>query len=106
MKPQSEQIPFKDHPEQLVQKKRKQRRLVQLSRIIDSIELIDLLETYTNPKKRFIANFTAGLYRGLGLTIGTAVVLAILGWVTTQFVSIPVIGEFVGQIINYVKGNV
>lgn len=106
MKPQSEQIPLKELHEQLLQKKRKQRRLVQFARIVDSIELIDLLETYINPRKRFIANFTAGLYRGLGLTIGTAVVLAIFGWATTQFVSIPVIGEFMGQIINYVKGNV
>ncbi len=93
--------------DQLVDDLREVRRLNQrLDRIaifLQEIELADVLQNYTNPRKLLFINFFAGLARGLGLTIGTAIVLTILGWMLSKTVSIPIIGDYIREIIDYIN---
>ncbi|WP_139489997.1 DUF5665 domain-containing protein [Brevibacillus dissolubilis] len=70
---------------------------------LEDIRFADIVQNYTAPRKLLLTNFLAGLARGLGLTIGTAIVLALLGSLLTQFLSIPIIGDYVRQIIEYVQ---
>jgi len=44
-----------------------------------------------------------GVAKGLGITIGTSFIIAIVVFVLQQFVSIPVIGNFVLEIVNFVE---
>ncbi|WP_068775470.1 DUF5665 domain-containing protein [Paenibacillus sp. FJAT-26967] len=81
---------------------KKELALERLATTLERSEYKDLIENYLNPRKRIITNFTAGLARGLGLTIGTTVVIALLGWLVSQFVSMPIIGEFIAKIVSYV----
>lgn len=42
----------------------------------------------------------AGISRGLGLSLGTFVVLGVLGYILSLFLDVPVIGEYLGEIKN------
>lgn len=79
-------------------------RIDRLSLFIKKTEIADILLNYTKPRRLFFTNFLAGLARGLGLTLGTAIVLVMLGSVIKQFISIPIIGDYIAQIVNYVNG--
>lgn len=70
---------------------------------LEEIRLIDIIINYTTPRRLIWTNFVAGLARGLGLTIGTAIVLAFLGSLLSKFLSIPIIGDFIREIIAYVQ---
>ncbi|AWB45980.1 hypothetical protein DCC85_18595 [Paenibacillus sp. CAA11] len=93
----------KDHPFELRHEvKRLNTRLDDIATALEKSDFKDIIENYTNPKKRIITNFTAGLSRGLGLTVGTAIVLALLGWIISWFVDLPLIGQYIGDLQNYI----
>ncbi|MMZ68564.1 hypothetical protein D1872_312650 [compost metagenome] len=76
-----------------------------MDQIADSLEksqIKDIIENYSNPKKRIITNFTAGLSRGLGLTLGTFVFLGLLGLILSQFVNMPIIGQYIADLLSYI----
>jgi hypothetical protein len=77
-------------------------RIDQIAHMLDKAEFKDIVENYTNPKKRIITNFTAGLSRGLGLSLGTFVVLGLLGYILTIFVDMPLIGKYLGDLQKYI----
>lgn len=58
-----------------------------------------------NLKDIAINNFVGGIVWGLGATIGVSVVLAILGFIFGQINLIPVVGDFVSKINEYVLQN-
>jgi hypothetical protein len=70
---------------------------------LEDIRLADVIQNYTAPRKLLWINFLAGLSRGLGLTIGTAIVLGLFGYILKQFLSIPIIGDYIGQLVDYVN---
>ena len=53
-------------------------------------------------QKRIITNFTAGMARGLGLTLGTFVVLGLLGLILSQFVNMPIVGQYIADLLGYI----
>lgn len=58
-------------------------------------EFVQLL----NDRWRFAwLNFRAGIYRGVGLTLGVALVIVILGWLAVVLGGIPFIGDFVREV--------
>lgn len=76
-----------------------------LDKIADSLErsdFKDIVENYMNPKKRMITNFTAGLARGLGMTVGTFVILGLLGYILSLFVDMPLIGDYIADLQGYI----
>ena len=42
-------------------------------------------------------NFQAGVAKGLGLTVGLTVVLAVFVWILTMLVDLPLVGEYFGE---------
>lgn len=78
-------------------------RMDKIALFLEDIRLADVIQNYTAPRRLLLTNFLAGLARGLGLTIGTAIVLAILGWVFSKFLSVPIIGDYIRQIMEYVN---
>jgi len=47
--------------------------------------------------------FVTGLVQGLGFILGTTVLLALTVLILRQFITVPVIGSWVGDIINVVE---
>ena len=61
--------------------------------------LLEYIELVNNPKKLFWLNFLSGLAKGLGLTIGTAIVLTLLFKLTQHIIAlnIPYITVWVSE---------
>jgi hypothetical protein len=89
--------------EEMQQVRKLNERMDKIALFLEDIRLADVIQNYTAPRKLLWTNFLAGLARGLGLTIGTAIVLAVLGAVLKEFLSIPFIGDFVKKIVDYVN---
>jgi len=92
-----------DHPFELRHEVKKlNTRLDQIADSLEKSQIKDIIENYSNPKKRIITNFTAGLSRGLGLTLGTFVFLGLLGLILSQFVNMPIIGQYIADLLSYI----
>ncbi len=89
--------------DELQQVRQVNERMDKIAMFLEDIRLADVIQNYTAPRKLLFINFLAGLARGLGLTIGTAIILAILGWLFAQVESVPIIGDYIQQIINYLN---
>lgn len=94
---------IQEHPFELRHEVKKlNTRLDKIANTLEKSEMKDMIENYMNPKKRIIANLTAGLSRGLGLTLGTALVLGLLGYILSFFVNVPMIGDFISDLQGYI----
>ncbi|MBO2945531.1 hypothetical protein JJQ72_16255 [Paenibacillus sp. F411] len=102
-KPQQHAYEVDEHPFELRHEvKRLNTRLDKVADTLERADFKDIIENYMNPKRRLITNFTAGLARGLGLTVGTVVVLSLLGYLLSLFVDLPLIGDYIAQLQGYI----
>ena len=68
--------------------------------------LLEYVELVNSPKKLFWLNFLSGLAKGLGLTIGTAIVLTILFKLTQHIIALNIpyitvwVSEWIGEVSN------
>ncbi len=90
-------------------KKRKENILIKkLDELNESLTKSNILEITTligNRKELLIRNFIAGISRGVGIGIGVTVITAILVVILQKIVTlnIPVIGEYVADIVDIVQ---
>mgnify|MGYP007007823425 CR=1 FL=1 len=70
-------------------------------------EFLDLVELLGDRKKLFIRNFSSGIFKGIGIGIGVTLITAILLILLQKIVAlnIPVIGEFIADIVDIVQNN-
>jgi lipopolysaccharide export LptBFGC system permease protein LptF len=65
------------------------------------------IQYVSSPWRIVWVNFLAGVFRGLGALIGASIVLALIAWVLTQLVDVPLVGEYAKDIkstmTSYVK---
>jgi hypothetical protein len=63
----------------------------------------------SHPFRFLMFNFVLGMFRGLGIAVGMTIIFALLAYllsrVLTPIVSLPVIGQFVAEIIKIVEGQ-
>lgn len=57
---------------------------------------------YRSKKEMMFNNFLGGISWGLGVTVGLSIIIAFLSFIGSKVNLIPVIGEFVASIVNYV----
>ncbi|EZH66947.1 hypothetical protein DH09_03120 [Bacillaceae bacterium JMAK1] len=79
--------------------------ITKLEKLIDRLEdmttsarLKDIAYHFTDKKEVIKVNIIAGVARGVGLTLGTAVVLALFAYIATIFIDMPVIGEWIADL--------
>lgn len=58
-----------------------------------------------NPKKMLFRNFTSGIAKGIGISIGFSLFSAIVIYLLRKIImlNIPVISEYIGDIIDIVE---
>ncbi len=88
-------------------KKNKELNL-KLDKLIYTLEksnLEDLSNVIGSKKEIIIKNFLAGIFRGVGIGIGITIITAILVLILRHLVTlnIPVIGEYISDIVEIVE---
>jgi len=82
------------------------KKINQLFDQFNRAHLLEYIELVNSPKKLFWLNFLSGLAKGLGLTIGTAIVLTILFKLTQHIIALNIpyitvwISEWIGEVSN------
>ena len=71
--------------------------------VIAAEELQDYIRFAANPWKAFFFNFLRGTAYGLGLVLGTAVVLSLVLYIANFFIDYPVIGEWLKHVGEYIS---
>jgi hypothetical protein len=60
--------------------------------------------TYLRSKRIIVLNnFLAGLAHGFGVVVGMTLVVAIVGWVLTQMIDFPLVGQYVADLKNLLE---
>jgi hypothetical protein len=68
--------------------------------------MVENHENIYKSRKRILAdNFLGGIAWGLGVTIGLTVFFAVLAFIGRNIDLVPVVGEFVANVINYIVTN-
>ncbi|WP_048602609.1 DUF5665 domain-containing protein [Rubeoparvulum massiliense] len=80
-----------------------QQHLDSLNLFLTRVNIADLITNFNRPGYVFRINFLAGLARGLGLTVGTGIILAVTVYILGQFVSLPIIGEYIADLLEYIN---
>ena len=73
--------------------------------ILAKNKVLDLVELLGNRKQLFIRNLWSGIAKGIGIGIGVTVITAVLVIILQKIVTlnIPVIGEYIADIIEIVE---
>lgn len=83
------------------------KKLDKISLNMEKFKLVDYVYYLENPRKMLWANFLGGLSRGFGIAIGFTVLGAIMIYILQIIVrwKLPLIGEFITDIVNIVQDN-
>ena len=65
-----------------------------LLKAFEAAGVVEYMEYLQSGKRIMWVNFKAGVAKGLGLTVGLAVVLGITFWVLTKLVNLPLVGAY------------
>lgn len=63
------------------------------------------IETSPSILKRFFAGFLGGIGWGIGITVGTSVVLLGIGFFVSKVNFVPILGDFLAKVIESAQGN-
>lgn len=82
-----------------------EKKIDKLAMKIEALKLNEYVEIMNNTKKLLWKNFMSGIAKGVGITIGFAVVSALLLALLRKLLllNIPVIGTFIKDIIDIVE---
>jgi len=81
------------------------KKLDNLNYVLSKNRVIDLIELLGDGKAFFFRNIWSGIIKGVGIGIGVTVITAILVFVLQKIVTlnIPVIGEYIADIVDIVQ---
>lgn len=74
-----------------------------LTELVEELRKQNYLDILEDKKKFLWYNFLTGAAKGLGFVIGSTLLLALFLWIASQLLTVPVIGEWMADLINYVR---
>ena len=83
------------------------RKLDDLNYAMTKSKFLDLVELLGNRKELFWRNIWSGMIKGIGIGIGVTIITAIILIILQKIVTwnIPVIGEYIADIVEIVENN-
>lgn len=82
-------------------------KIEKLSKKMDNIRIAEYVELNTNPKRLIFMNFVLGLARGIGMGIGftllSGLIIALLAYVLRSWVNLPYIGRLIAELIDIIE---
>lgn len=86
------------------QKSKDKNKTIDQATVASSVlSLDDLVELLNSPTRIRILSFRAGIWRGLGFTLGAALAVVLMSLLVTLFGGWPVIGDFFRNINNAIQ---
>lgn len=79
--------------------------IIVLTKLIRQLRSEKYLQMIENPKKFLFYNFLSGISRGIGFVLGTTIVLALILWALSHLIVVPVLGDWISNLINYIEQN-
>ena len=81
------------------------KKIEDLNYVLSKNRVLDLVELLGDRKKLFVRNLWSGMVKGIGIGIGVTVITGILVVILQKIVTlnIPVIGEYISDIIDIVE---
>lgn len=82
-----------------------EKAIEKLNKVLEEGNFIELTYLLGNKKEIIIRNLVAGIFRGIGIGIGVTVITAVLIILLQKIVTlnIPVIGEYIADIVEIVE---
>ncbi|MEG6617094.1 DUF5665 domain-containing protein [Peptococcaceae bacterium 1198_IL3148] len=80
-----------------------EKRVGELATNIEKMKLAEYVHLLESPWKLLWVNFTSGVSRGLGIGVGFAVLGALVIYILKSLVTLPVIGNFIAQLVEIVQ---
>ena len=65
--------------------------------------LVEYMAYLQSPRRIILTNLSAGIAKGLGLTIGMSVIIGLAAWALTLMVRLPVVGEWAQAAEDYME---
>lgn len=83
------------------------RKIEELGTAMEKMKLAEYVELLNRPARLFYLNFFAGIARGLGMAVGFTILGAFIIYTLQrlQVLNLPVIGEFIADIVKIVQNN-
>lgn len=84
-----------------------EKKIDQLNYVLMKNKIIDLAELLGNRKEMIIRNLIAGISKGIGIGIGVTIITAIIVYILQKIVklNIPIIGEYISDIVEIVQNK-
>ena len=81
------------------------KKIDEINYVLSKNRVLDLVELLGDRKKLFVRNLWSGMVKGIGIGIGVTVITGILVVILRKIVTlnIPVIGEYISDIIDIVE---
>lgn len=81
--------------------------LEKINKTLARNNVLELVELLGDKKKLFVRNLITGIFKGIGIGMGVTVITAILIILLQKIVAlnIPVIGEFISDIVDIVQNS-
>lgn len=83
------------------------KKVDQISINMEKFKLVDYVYYLEHPRKMLLSNFLGGLARGFGMAVGFTLLGALIIYMLQIVVKwkLPLIGEFISEIVNIVQDN-
>lgn len=83
------------------------KKLDNLNYALTKSKVLDLVELLGNKKELFFRNIWTGIVKGIGIGIGVTIITAIIIIILQKIVTwnIPVIGEYIADIVDIVQNS-
>lgn len=78
----------------------------QVIKALESTGLDEFMEYIRSPWRMLWPNFVAGIARGIGALVGAALVIALIGWLLTRLISLPLIGQSLEPYVREVQNEI
>jgi len=82
-------------------------RVSEIVSLLEKARLDDYVDLMTNKKRRLYIGFAEGLVRGFGMAIGFTLLGALALFLMRQIVmlNLPIIGDFIAELVKIVQDN-
>ncbi|MGL5715660.1 MAG: DUF5665 domain-containing protein [Paraclostridium sp.] len=82
--------------------KKMEHKLSNITLMIERSRIRDYMMLTDNKRRLFVINFIAGLGKGFGQAIGFSVLAALAVYFVSQWVNIPIIGQYIAEFLDII----